>query len=114
MMASVGDRRSGSRPRRAAVRFAVLAALWAAGAPSGPATNPLQQATDKWRSARAQDLPLESYLRPLVAADSGFRADSSLGRDHLGPELRAVYDGLEPLLTPDLKLQFLGLSNDSL
>lgn len=94
-----------------------VVSLLAAAAPAvthAGAANPLQEATEKWRSTRSSDLPLEVYLRPLVAADPAFRADTTGAFQSLGPEMRELYFGLHDLLTPDMKAQFLGLSSDSL
>jgi GWxTD domain-containing protein len=97
-----------------AVRLALAVVAGAVAVARAESTNPLQEATDKWRSTRGSDLPLEVYLRPLVAADPGFRADTTGVFQTLGPEIRAVYEGLHDLLTPSMKAQFLGLSSDSL
>jgi GWxTD domain-containing protein len=98
---------------RARARAAAwVAVAFAAGAAHGG--NRLQEMTEKWRLARAQDVPLASRLRPLVQSDPGFRADSSISPAALGPDMRAAWDGLDPILSDDLRLQFLGLSSDSL
>jgi len=74
----------------------------------------LREITTQWRHGRSADVPIELYLRRLVAADPGFRADSSLSPLRLSPEARATFHGLEPLLSPSLQLQYIGLSSDSL
>jgi len=89
-----------------------IAAALAAGV--AHAGNRLEEITAKWRQTRAQDVPLAARLRPLVQADPGFRADSTITPEALGPELRPIYHGLDPMLSPELRLQFFGLSSDSL
>ncbi len=55
---------------------------------------------------------LEQHLTVLVEADAAF--DSFRARDDLAPPPRAQFDGIQFLLSEDLRTQFLGLSNDSL
>ncbi|HZL84517.1 MAG TPA: GWxTD domain-containing protein [Candidatus Krumholzibacteria bacterium] len=80
----------------------------------GSNTDKLLEMSDRWRSTRAGVRPLENYLRTLVAEDSLFSHDPELKPDRLGPEMRTLYFGLEPILSPTLRTQFLGFSNDSL
>jgi GWxTD domain-containing protein len=80
----------------------------------GADINRLKQITEKWRTARAAEHPLEIYLRPLVQSDSAFSSDPGPGLGRLSGPMRDAYDALQYLLTPDLQAQFLGLSTDSL
>ena len=89
-------------------------ALWFAAAGAGTQSDKLQDLTDRWRSARAGVRPPEAFLRTLVAQDSLFSRDPGLQIERLSPEMRALYDGLRPILSPSLQAQFLGFSNDSL
>ena len=89
-----------------------IACALAAGV--APAANRLEEITEKWRKARAQDVPLATRLRPIVQSDARFRADAAATPESLSPEMRQVYFGLDPILPADLRLQFLGLSSDSL
>jgi GWxTD domain-containing protein len=74
----------------------------------------LREITSHWRKGKSNDFQVETYLRRVVLDDAGFRPDSTLSPARLSSEARAVYDGLEPLLTPSMQLQYLGLSSDSL
>ena len=58
----------------------------------------------------------ESYLRRLAAADPEYRwrDPTTANEAPVGAPLRAVYDGLEVLLSDSLKAEFLGLSSDAL
>ena len=107
-------RRSGVRRQALGVLVLVTGVLQVVTAPSGAGPNPLEEATEKWRSTRAGDLPVEVYLRPLVASDSAFRSDSTGARARLGTEMRTAFEGLQCLLSPELQIQFLGLSSDEL
>jgi len=77
-------------------------------------SNKLREITSQWRRGKTNDFPVEIFLRRVVIADPGFRPDSTLSPGHLSPEARATFHGLEPLLSPTLQLQYLGLSTDSL
>jgi len=55
---------------------------------------------------------LEQHLTSLVEGDAAF--DSFRARDDLAPRQRAQFDGIQFLLSEELHIQFLGLSNDSL
>ena len=90
----------------------LVALTLAAGTAQGG--NRLQEITDRWRKTRAQEVPIEVYLRPLVQSDSAFVVDSTRTVEHLAPDVRTAFDELEPLLSYELQLQFLGLSSDSL
>jgi len=74
----------------------------------------LREITAQWRRGRTSDVPIEVYLRRVVADDPGFQPDSTLSSQRLSPEARATFHGLEPLLSASLQLQYLGLSSDSL
>lgn len=118
-LARLGNSPSGQPARCGRAAVALLLAwpaitLVAAPGAAAPGTNRLQEITDKWRQTRGHDFPLEVYLRPLVAADSAFRRDSTLAPESLGPTARQVWDGLHYLLAPSLQQQYLGLSTDSL
>ncbi len=80
----------------------------------GSSSDKLQELSDRWRSTRSGVRPIENYLRTLVAEDSLFSHDPDLRPDRLAPEIHAIYAGLEPILSPTLRAQFLGFSNDSL
>jgi GWxTD domain-containing protein len=104
-------------PTRSSIRFSAAVALVAAVALAQAASgndNRLQDITEKWRRTRAQDVPVAAYLRALVRSDSGFAVDSTMSPAKLGPKARAVFEGLAPILAPELQMQFLGLSSDSL
>jgi GWxTD domain-containing protein len=96
---------------RAGVVVGIAGAL-AAGATH--AANRLEEITEKWRKARAQDVPLATRLRPLVQSDAHFRADAPAEPAALAPDMRRLYYELDPILTADLRVQFLGLSSDAL
>lgn len=103
--------RTGARPKTG---FLLLLAALALGAGAAHAGNRLQEITDRWRKTRAQDVPVAVYLRALVQSDSAFAIDAAHTADRLSPEVRAAFDELEPLLSRELQMQFLGLSSDSL
>lgn len=111
-------RRSGAQAPRGARLLLVILIAAALGAPprlaSAQGSERLREIVERWRAARGRDLPLETYLRPLVAADSAFRPDSTTETSHLGPEMRTAYEGLQEILAPELQRQFLGFSSDSL
>jgi GWxTD domain-containing protein len=90
-----------------------LAAIVAASA-SASQTDRLEQVSHKWQSARAAEIPLEVFLRPIVAEDPSFNPDPGLAIESLEGELRTTWLGLQYLLTPGMKAQFLGLSTDEL
>ena len=74
----------------------------------------LQEITRKWQSVRGGVLPLEVYLRNIVAEDPHFRGEPDLNLERLDPDIRQAYEGLHYLLSETLQAQFLGLSSDSL
>jgi GWxTD domain-containing protein len=88
--------------------------VWLGTASAEGGKTALRELTARWQKARSQDMTLAAALRPLAAADSSFRADTTGALARLSPELRQAYDGLHYLLDPDLQQQFLGLSSDSL
>jgi GWxTD domain-containing protein len=59
---------------------------------------------------------LEEHLHQVVDADARFdrQRGKEEGLDSLGRHMQAVYYGLRPLLSNDLRTQFVGLSSDSL
>jgi GWxTD domain-containing protein len=92
----------------------LLAALSLALPAGASETERLQDIARKWQEARARDIPLEIYLRPLVAEDPAFNPDPGLAVDGLQGDMHQTWLGLQYLLTEGMKRQFLGLSSDSL
>lgn len=74
----------------------------------------LREITAKWQKSRAQEQALGPYLRSLIAGDTRFRIDSTTTPEALEEPWRSTYEGLRLILAPDLQLQFLGISTDSL
>jgi GWxTD domain-containing protein len=89
-------------------------ALCAVGAARASDTERLQEIASKWQEARARDIPLEIYLRPLVAEDPNFNPDPGLAVDRLHGPMREQWSSMQYLLNDGMKRQFLGLSSDSL
>jgi GWxTD domain-containing protein len=96
------------------VALVALAALLPSAAAATGGANPLVEATERWRQGRGTEVPIASYLRHLVRADPHFRGDSTRTVHQLDDSLRTAFQGLQPLLAPELQTQFLGLSSDSL
>lgn len=92
----------------------VLLATLAAGTTFASETDRLRHVSEKWQKARSSDIPLEVFLRPIVTEDPSFNPDPGLAIESLENELRTTWLGLQYLLTPGLKAQFLGLSTDEL
>lgn len=103
-------------PGRTVLGLLVLAAscLSLGTAQASGGKEALRELTSRWQRARSQEVSLAAALRPLCAADSAFRADTTGARAQFAPQMQSVYDGLQYLLGPDLEQQFLGLSSDSL
>ena len=99
------------RPTRLLVLFLVL--CFAADAVASE-TERLQEVAEKWQEARARDMPLEVFLRPIVAEDTSFNPDPGLALGSLSDEMRDIYRSMQYLMTGGMKRQFLGLSTDEL
>lgn len=86
-----------------------------AGAGKAPesATDRLHEAITQHQQDTAPPRTIAEHLQRLVILDPGFDPDGG-SVDALAPEMRVLYEGLEPLLDIGLRDQFLGLSSDSL